>query len=550
MQNTINGADLGRLLDCGFKKLSLHRDRLNDLNVFPVPDGDTGTNMVMTVKAGIAKLPKDEVDIHSVSLAFSTAALFGARGNSGVIISQLFKGMTETFRGHGEADAALLSEALTRGSLAASRAVSDPKEGTVLTVLRESAEALAEALPVGDIEEALRIYLDRARISLENTPNLLPVLKKAGVVDSGGQGAVYFFEGMLMGLLGENIDTQSEEKDEETHATEDIDLSLFDKDFPFTYGYCTETLLQLTIPTSQFSIEKLRRTLSSLGDSVVTTQLSDKVKIHIHSKKPGEVINCLQAYGELLTVKIENMSVQNADVIKAKLSEEKYLYDKEREPGAFSVITVSAGEAMQKLFFEMGADVSVKSEIAPSSEEFIEAFSLAPSKDILVFPNSRNSVLSCVQAAGLAKDKSVTVISSKSESECYAALATLDFDSTPKEARYSANAAIRRLYQLSVFRSKRDSQYGSRKIRKDQFFAISEKELLEVGDDLSDVTVRVIRNTVKMTGATFITLFFGSSISEEFSEFLKGAITESGVEAEIALVPTGDPLYSFNITFE
>ena len=490
MTTKITGSIYVKLLDSGIKNLNKHRDTINDLNVFPVPDGDTGTNMVMTLRYGYESLTDEAQSLQEIAKTFSTAAVFGARGNSGVIASQFFKGICEVLKKYDEADSVILSEALDSGCSYAYASVAKPVEGTMLTVIKDGSEAVRSALPLDTIDEAIKIFLSAARISLENTPNLLPILKKAGVVDSGACGIVYFFEGVEKFLAGETV-----EYGDSLSESEYIDLTKFNKDTVFDYGYCTEGLIQLKMDTDDFDYQRFESDLLKLGNSVATSLEGDKVKLHIHTKNLGRLLGYCQTYGEFLTIKIENMTVQNMqkeNPVEEPHEVQKYLYNKDSVVSAFAVVAVATNEEMQRLLFEMGADVVILSEISPSSQEFIEAFELIDSQEILVFPNSPNSILTSMQAASLNKKARITVLNSRSLAECYSALAMIDFSSSVLNAINTVNDALANAYEISVYHATRDVKYGSRKIKRNEFFALCDKELLEVTGTLEETTLKSI----------------------------------------------------------
>ncbi len=555
MLNKIDGPTFAELLGGGVANLEKHRNALNDLNVFPVPDGDTGTNMVMTLRRGYEAIQNKNGDIGELAARFASAAVFGARGNSGVIVSQFFKGVGEALAEAKQADCDLLDEALRRGYERAYSAVAQPVEGTILTVLREASQAVSSARPHNSVEQLVDVYLDEARRSLERTPELLPVLKKANVVDSGGSGIVHFFEGVRKRLSGEEIELEAQS---EASGEAYVDLSLFNKDTSFEYGYCVEGLIQLRCKAEDFDINAFRDKLSAHGSSMVVSLEGDKVKLHIHAKKLGTVMDCCQSFGELLTVKIENMTVQNAQR-NAQLQEEqpeeqKFLYSPDRAPSQFAIVAVAANGEMQRRFFDMGADVVIMSDIAPSSEDFMEAFRLTAASNVLVFPNSSNSILSSMQAASLYKNlnrkSKVAVLNSRSMAECYAALSIIDLDGALAEAAERANDAISDMYEFSVYHAKKDIKYGSRHISKNDYFALTDKKILAVGGTLDEAAVCAVRKTLDERECAVITLFYGKNVPDEYAEDLAERLGELDEDIEIATVSTLETICDITITFE
>lgn len=548
MTTKINGSTYVKLLDNGIRNLNKHKDVLNDLNVFPVPDGDTGTNMVMTLRYAYESLDDTSASLQEIAKAFSTAAVFGARGNSGVIVSQFFKGISEVLKEYDEVDSSILSAALDSGCKFAYASVAKPVEGTILTVIKDGSDAVRRALPVDSIDEVINVFLTRARISLENTPKLLPILKKAGVVDSGASGIVYFFEGVSKFLAGEDIEYESTDS-----PSEHIDLTKFNKDTVFSYGYCTEGLIQLKMDISDFDYEQFGEDLTKIGNSIVTSLEGDKLKLHIHTKNLGRLMAYCQTYGEFLTVKIENMTVQNMQK-SAKYAEEhetkKYLYDKEREPSAFAVIAVATNEIMQKLLFDMGADVVILSEIAPSSQEFMEAFDLTDSDEILVFPNSPNSILASMQAASMHKGARVSVLNSRSLAECYSSLAVMDFGDSVISVLGSINDTLSNLYEISIYHATKDVKYGRRKINRNEFFSLCGKELLEVRETLEEATIKSVKSALEKDEYNLLTIFYGKDISDEYIEYLREKIEQIADGVEVVSIPSYETLYSLTLSFE
>lgn len=545
MISKINGSCFTDLIHSGIKNLEKHRKILNELNVFPVPDGDTGTNMVMTLRYGFEAITSQERTLSEIAQQFSSAAVFGARGNSGVIVSQFFKGLSEGFDGVDFADCEVFAKALQNGCKYAYASVSEPVEGTILTVLKDASLAVTNALPLQSVNAAIDIFLAEARVSLAHTPDLLPILKKASVVDSGGSGIVYFFEGVKKYLNGEAI-----EGSDEVVVSEQIDLSLFNKDTSFHYGYCVEGLLQLKVDVREFEHDSFKDKLSDYGESIVSSLEKDKVKIHIHTKKLGRLMDYCQKYGEFLTIKIDNMSVQHIQKVKEQQEAKKFLYDTNREQTNYAVIAVASNQYMQQRFFDMGADVVILSDIAPSSQDFMDAFKFTSAKNILVFPNSANSILTSMKAGSLYRKAKVTVLNSRSIAECYATLSILDFNSTIDEAVTLANDTISEIYQFSIYHAVKDVKYGSRKIDKNDFFALSNNKILDVRNTLDSITIHTINSVLQKQIYEVVTLFYGKYISPEYIEHLVEKLKELGHDAEFATVSTYETIYDITVTFE
>ena len=405
----------------------------------------------------------------------------------------------------------------------------------MLTVVREAIKEVKKHSPES-IEEVIDLYLKGARNSLERTPMLLPVLKKAGVVDSGGSGMVYFFEGIKKFLDGEDIEVE-----EEVAVTESIDLTRFNKDTKFIYGYCIEGLLQLKIETEKFKKDRLQEELSCYGNSIVMTLEGDKVKLHIHSKTPGVIINCCQQYGEFLTIKIENMTLQNLNLEKKEVGgPKKFLYNEGDTEFDFAVVAVAPNTYLQKKLFEMGADIVILSEIAPSAQDFLDAFAHTKAQKILVFPNSSNSILTCMQASCLYKKARVTVLNSRSVEECYASIGLIDFEDNLENAVSTVNDAISNLFRVGVYHSIKDMQYGRQKVCKHDFFSLADKKILSVAKSVEEVTLITIEKILKAKEFSVLTIFYGSQMAEEFIELLGEKIKGRNLDIEITLVAKYD----------
>lgn len=415
--NVLDGILFAKMVTAGCNNLRKHLNEVNDLNVFPIPDGDTGSNMLMTVLGGAENFD-GEKSLHTVSRKISDGMLMAARGNSGVILSQIFDGIAEGFSSVEEADATVLACALQEGVKHSYGAVMEPTEGTVLTVMRCATEYVT-ANSMEDIESLLKGFLNEAKRTLDMTPEMLPVLKKAGVVDSGGAGLVYIFEGMLNALTGEEESVSYFENSEKQ-----LNFDLFTEESVLEYGYCTEMLVRLQKSKTDirtFSIDLLTEELKEIGDSVVAVKTGSVLKVHIHTFTPDKVIAICRKYGEFLKVKIENMQLQHNNItVKEKRERKKY-----------GVVAVASGEGIKNLFTERGVDVIVDGGQSnnPSAEDFISAFEEVNADTVFVFPNNSNVILTAKQAGEMYKESDVRVIESRTVGDGYASLSMLSFDS-------------------------------------------------------------------------------------------------------------------------
>lgn len=533
------------LIENGIKNLDKYRNIVNDLNVFPVPDGDTGTNMVMTLKYGYEAIKNKNANLIEVISGFATGTVFGARGNSGVIVSQFFKGIAEGLKDKEEINCKAFALALGSGVNFAYASVAKPVEGTILTVLKDATKAVIDKLPIDNFDELFEIFLNASKASLEKTPEFLPILKKAGVVDSGGAGMVYFFEGILKYLKGEEIEEVTESSKEEY-----IDLSLFNKDTNFEYGYCIEGVIQLTIDLSDFDLKEFNKKLSKIGKSIVTTQEKDKVKLHVHAHQIGEITDFCQDYGEFLKIKIENMTVQNIQNSSTELEDKKFLYNESEDIVDFAIVSVANNSLMQQKLFEIGSDVVINSDIAPSSQDFIDAFNHIKAKKILVFPNSSNSILTSMKAGSMYKKAKVTVLNCRSVVECYASLLMIDFEDSIDNAIQVVNDTISKIYQLTIYQANKDFKYGKKHVKENEFFALSNQKILNIASSLDNVTIDTVKDILENNNYNVITLYHGSNVTEEYIEYITDLIIKLNLDIEVASVNTGESVYCLTITFE
>ena len=540
MIKKINGSSYKNMIHYGINHLDKNCAVVNDLNVFPVPDGDTGTNMVMTMRNGYHSISENTEALSGIARSFANATVFGARGNSGVIVSQFFKGISESLKDEDDADCAALARALDTGCEYAYAAVANPVEGTILTVIKDATNAIKSNLEnIQSIDELIAVFLDAARSSLENTPNLLPILAKAGVVDSGGSGIVYFFEGMQRYLNGEELETV-----EAAIPTHQVDYSAFNRHSDFGFGYCTEVLLQLTIEPSTLDYSSFVATLNSFGDSVVSSLEGDKIKLHVHSKNPEKVLGFCHMFGEFLSLKIENMSVQHTQTT------QKILCSKQQSEADFAVVAVAPNAMLQAMLVDMGADAVIMSEEVPSSQDFIEAFERISTKDIIVFPNSSNSILSAMQAGSLYKKARITVLNCRSVAQCYSALPMIDYDTDVNSAVSDINDIIGNIYEVAIVHAAKNIKYGSRNIVKNDYFALSGDEILFSANKIESVVSLTVEEVTKKRDCSVLNLFYGKNISKEQAEKLIAHIESKQPDLELCTIPTDNAIYDLVLSFE
>ena len=396
--NTLNGILYKQLILNGLNNLSIHCKEVNDLNVFPVPDGDTGTNMLMTLQNGYSAINSVNTDnLSEIAIAFSKSAVLGARGNSGVILSQFLKGICSYFSDYNEVNAIQFIHALEKGVEYAYKAVAIPVEGTMLTVMREATEYVAKCIQgekIATIDQIISLFINQAKVSLENTPNLLYVLKSAGVIDSGGAGLIYIFEGMDMSIKGEIVEPY-----QSNHQAVYVDYSIFNSHSKFEFGYCTELLIQLLsdkVDVKKFDINDFTEVLGVFGNSIVTSLNDDKVKVHIHTHTPEKVLDYCHTYGEFLALKIENMDVQHDNKVQetTKIVQPKAKKEEKKHQNTASVV-VASDEKMAQLFESMGASYVIYGgdTCNPSVSDFVDAYSKVNADNIIVFPNKASTML-------------------------------------------------------------------------------------------------------------------------------------------------------------
>lgn len=517
MLKKIDGICFKSMLDYAVRNLNKHIKVVNQLNVFPVPDGDTGTNMVTTIHKGLLAVGESNTDLPSVAKKFARSVVFEARGNSGVIASQFLKGMSEQFYDVEVADGAQFIKALENGVQYAYSSVAVPVEGTMLTVVREATEgAKKEFTEEQSIGEIVDVFVKYAEKSLENTPELLPVLKDSGVVDSGGAGIVYLFKGMKKYFRGDSLD--SLETKEETVS---VDYDAFNKDSCFEYGYCTELLLQLLNGKEDFELAEFKSQISDLGNSLVVSAENDKVRLHIHTQYPEKVFALCHKYGEFLSLKVENMTVQHTELTKRILCSEV------DNDGAFSIVAVAFDTNIQKLFVEMGADVVICAEDSVSTKDYLDAFEKATTENIIVFPNSSDAILSAVQAKKLYKKANVTVLNSRTIAECYAALPTVDFKENDIEnVTESITEVMNNLLVASVAKRNRAIHYKDQDISQNEYYSFFGKELISISRSLEETTGQTIKKIVNEYDKEIVTVFYRPDLQEVVDAVIDSAKQE------------------------
>ena len=523
------------LIRGGAARLGLHRQEINDLNVFPIPDGDTGDNMYMTIQAGCnpstgpSTSSGTGLTLPEVAKAVSAGMLMGARGNSGVILSRMFAGLAKGLADVHEADAEAFSRAMLAGVEESYHAVSEPVEGTILTVFREGAEAAAGSQ---DLDEYFDHLVSAMDLSLQHTPEQLDVLKKAGVVDSGGAGLLYIAEGMRAVLHGE----AAEVPDEAAPAAQHVDLDAFTEDSVLEFGYCTEFLLRLQrckVDLDTFDETVLSDWLAQNGESLVFFRDGSIIKVHVHTRTPGEILNHCQQYGEFLTVKVENMTLQHHE----NHMDERFKKGRK----AFGVVAVASGAGLVDTFKELGADIVIEGgqTMNPPVERFIEAFDAVSADTVFVFPNNGNILLTARQAAEIYDKADIRVIPAKTLGEGYYALANLDTEAGDADTIAAAlTEAAGEVATGLVSRAIRDSG----PFHEGEYLGICGKEILTAGPT-PEAAVQALAEAMDAGSRDVILVFAGEGGTR--SEKVREALEKRYPRAEVILQSGGQPVYEY-----
>ncbi len=531
--------------------ISNSRQAVDALNIFPVPDGDTGTNMSMTINAAaadIAAMPEDS-SLGEVSKRTASALLRGARGNSGVILSLIFRGMSKAFKGLDEAGSKDVAKAFRMGCDAAYKAVMKPTEGTILTVIRKAAEAAEEIADIQD--EPLKVCfaaLQAAKQALAKTPEQLPVLKKAGVVDAGGQGLVLIFEGIQSvfenNAIVQPIDNEKKEEKQSNKST----VAAADEEIKF--GYCSEFLIEKEKSAKEKDPLKLRAYLESIGDCVVVVDDNDIIKVHVHSNCPGDVIQSALKYGQLINIKIDNMRYQHRNAEEGKKADEAKIAEPENEYG---FVAVCAGEGLQELFTDLGADVVVSGgqTMNPSTDNILNAINQTPAKTVFVLPNNKNIIMAAQQAVPLAKDRTVIVLQTKTIPQGISAM--LSFDETQnaqanEEAMTEAAGAVE---TGQVTFAARDSEVDGKPIKQGQMMGMANGAIKFIGDDKEQIAFETAESMIDTSVHSLVTIIFGEGADENGAQAVEQKLGEKfGSDIEISIVDGGQPVYYYIISVE
>ncbi len=548
----LSGALFADMVRGGTDNLRANAQIVNDLNVFPIPDGDTGDNMSLTMQGGdtaIAGVASDSISYIADKLA--GGMLLGARGNSGVILSQLFAGIAKGLSGVERADATALGKAFQSGVKQAYDAVLTPTEGTILTVAREATEYVVGKLtPESTLEDFFSAFIEKMHESLQHTPELLPILKESGVIDSGGAGLVYVIEGMNKILHGEKVEATAAPASVAASAPS---LDGFTADSKMEFGYCTEFLLQLQnskVDAENFPVETITEGLTALGgESIVAFKTGTIVKVHVHSMTPGKILEFCQQYGEFLTMKVENMALQHSE---ATVENRFAAAPKPQEHKAYGVVVVATGEGIKETFRSLGADAVVEGgqTMNPSSEDFLAAFDEVNADTIFVFPNNGNIILTARQAAAMYQKSDVRVLDSHSVGDGYAALTMLDTDSGDTDAiEESLNAAMEGVITGMVTRSVRDSHLGGMEIAKNDYIGFAGKEMLADQKTVAKAACELI-GKIDMSERTVLIAICGKDATREDMDAVRAFARKNCPDVELFEIDGGQDIYPFIFVIE
>ena len=554
---TIDARILSRMFLAGAKNLEAKKEWINELNVFPVPDGDTGTNMTMTIMAAAAEVGSlGDTDMESLAKAISSGSLRGARGNSGVILSQLLRGFTKSVKTKEELDAKAIAAAMEKGVETAYKAVMKPKEGTILTVAREAAAKAVElAETAEDLDTFFQAVIAHAEETLAKTPEMLPVLKEAGVVDSGGQGLLEVYHGAYDGFLGKEIDYAQFDNQAKGPAVTKIAAQT---EAEIKFGYCTEFIILLDKPMSEETEHEFKKFLMSLGDSIVLVADDEIVKVHVHTNHPGQAIEKALTFGALSRMKIDNMREEHQEKL-IKDADELATEQEAREENEAAAqpqkevgfISVSVGNGMTEIFKELGVDYLIEGgqTMNPSTEDMLNAIARVNAKTIYIFPNNKNIILAANQARDLTEDKEIVVVPTKTIPQGITAMISYVPEKNSSENTEAMLQAIERVKTGQVTYAVRDTRIDDKEIHEGDMMGIGDHGILAVGKDRLEVTKETVAEMVD-DESEVISIYYGADTEEAEAEELAAALEEAYPNCDVELNAGGQPIYYYVISVE
>ena len=553
-KSTINAELCAKMFLAGAKNLEANKEWINELNVFPVPDGDTGTNMTLTIMSAAKEVAGLEtVNMETLAKAISSGSLRGARGNSGVILSQLLRGFTKGIRDTEEIDVITITEAFQKAVATAYKAVMKPKEGTILTVAKGFADKATELALTDDVEmnDLLSSALSYAEEVLAKTPEMLPVLKEAGVVDSGGQGLIQVLKGAFDAYQGKAVD-YTIEKSESIGKPVQVDTRT---EADIKFGYCTEFIIMTKKPMQSEEEQQFKAFLESIGDSIVVVADEEIVKVHVHTNDPGVAISKALTYGELSRMKIDNMReehreklIKDAEKLAAAQAEEKKKTMPHKEVG---FISVSIGDGIGEIFKGLGVDYLIEGgqTMNPSTEDMLNAIAEVNADTIFIFPNNKNIILAANQAQALTEDKKIIVIPTKTVPQGISAIISFDATKTPEENAEEMTEAMSLVKTGQVTYAVRDTHIDDKEIKEGNIMGIGDHSILAVGEDIAEITKETIR-LMTDEDSELISVYYGEDISSEDAEALGEELQELYPDCEVEVYEGGQPIYYYVVSVE
>ena len=543
MKQIINGADFRRLVINAAANIENNKQHLNELNVFPVPDGDTGTNMSMTINAASADLRKvEDPSLEKAAKTTASAMLRGARGNSGVILSLLMRGISNTLKGKEEADGVLWAQALQGGVDAAYKAVMKPAEGTILTVARLAAAKAAEAARENNhIEFVHDAAIAEAKVALAGTTDMNPVLKKAGVVDAGGKGWLLALEAMALALKGEDLAVSASADAGETKDA--ADFSDFDTD-DITFTYCTEFIIQRE---NDLDVEPFRAFLDSLGDSLVLVDDEEIIKVHVHTNDPGKALHEAIDYGSFVTVKIENMRLQHTEKVMTENEKAPKIAAPEKPLG---VVSVCAGDGLADVFQNLGVDgiISGGQTMNPSTQDILTAVNAVPAETVFVLPNNKNIIMAAQQVDALT-EKNVIVIPSKTVPQGITAMLNFNPEGSIEENEEALTEALATVDTMQITYAARNSDFDGFDIHEGDYMALYGSQLFSTSKDIK-VLLKALAQKVRDDGKEYITIYYGADVKERHAQKAADIFADICPDADVNLIRGGQPVYYYMISAE
>lgn len=550
---TIDAEVLKKLFLAGAANLEAKKEWINDLNVFPVPDGDTGTNMTLTIMSAAKEVNSLAAPtMQTLSKAISGGSLRGARGNSGVILSQLLRGFTKVVRDYDELDSIIISTAFQKAVETAYKAVMKPKEGTILTVARGMADKILDlSTEIDDLEELLDKVIKYGDEVLEHTPDLLPVLKQAGVVDSGGQGLMQIMKGAYDALMGKEINYEAVASQGGPSGSSEVSAQgLEEKEIKF--GYCTEFIVMLEKPYDAAKEAEFKAYLESIGDSIVLVSDGEIVKVHVHTNHPGLAFEKGLTFGSLTRMKVDNMREEHQERVIANAEKAaKEQAEKDEPKKKYGFISVSAGEGLSEIFKSLGVDYIIEGgqTMNPSTEDMLNAIDKVNAENVFIFPNNSNIILAANQAQSIVEDKNIIVIPTKTIPQGISALIAYSEEASPEENTGAMTEEIANIKSGSVTYAVRDTEIDDKTIKQGDIMGIGDKTILSVGQNIQDVTKDMIEQLAG-DDAELISIYYGSDVTEEDANALAKTVEAVYPDVDVEVNYGGQPIYYYILSVE